>query len=1101
MFKTIITSILIIAIGYNVNSQCLPNGIVFETQDQIDNFQMNYPGCSVILGDVTIKHDDITNLNGLSVITEIIGGLEIRNNSNLGSLSGLDNLTKVGGNVTIGSFMQATTPLSSLDGLNNLRVIGGQLLITDNDQLSNISALSNLDSVMGMINIQDNDILTSLNGLGNLKYFFSLLNIQENQNLTDLCSFNYLDTLISISINKNESLTNLNGCEYVDFYFGIRLLNNDNLTDISALNNLTEIGVLEINNNNELNNLQGLNNVYKIINLKIVNNESLTSFTGLNNLILIDGDLKIESNQSLNNLSGLESLTNIGDELIINDNSVLADISALSNLYHIGYEISIIGNNNLTNLSGLEGITQLDNSLSISSNESLVNLSGLENITKIGSALFITENPNIVTLNGLNSLTEVEAICIKNNGIINMQGLGNLQQIESYFSIEGNPNLENLSGLNNLYSIGTDFSISENSSLQDFSGIDSLSYIGWSLEVYDNSSLASFSGLGGLVSIEQGLYINNNDSLINLSGFDQLNEIGEWLFIRNNSNLVNLAGIENLSWVGGNVYINNNSRLESLIGMENTSFSQYTHLNIYENSTLSECEVLSICNFLADDGYETIEYNSEGCNSKAEIIEACNAQPVCIVDNDLVFTSQTQIDDFLLEFAECPDVTVNGSITINGDDIISLTGLSRISSFEGEMLIWDNPLLTSLAGLNNITSIASNLEIVNNTVLLDLNGLSNLKSVSGSLIIGNIDVTNGGGNPSLVNLTGLEYLDKVGENLNIVNNVNLTSLIGIENLNPDYIDEIYISYNSSLSNCAIESICDYLLDSDPNISIYNNNDGCNSNEEVKNECVSFGCFPNGVHFLSQKELDDFNIAYPNCIRINGDVIINGNDINNLSALESINLINGNLEIINTDILSDLHGLEELDSIIGSFILGSDDRGGNKALISIENLSDLVVITGDLSIENNSILPSLKGLDSINPEFINDVSIKNNSSLSFCSINSICNFLDLSLGSIIIENNNHGCDSNDEVIDECTISIKDILNNFSIVVYPNPADEELYISNKTLIREVNVYNLNGQKVLHETNLTGNINISLLYPGLYILELKAIDQTQRHKLIVN
>ena len=33
----------------------LPDGIVFSTQDQIDNFQTNYPGCTRIDGDVLIQ--------------------------------------------------------------------------------------------------------------------------------------------------------------------------------------------------------------------------------------------------------------------------------------------------------------------------------------------------------------------------------------------------------------------------------------------------------------------------------------------------------------------------------------------------------------------------------------------------------------------------------------------------------------------------------------------------------------------------------------------------------------------------------------------------------------------------------------------------------------------------------------------------------------------------------------------------------------------------------------------------------------------------------------------------------------------------------------
>ena len=50
---------------------CLPDGIFFSTQVQIDNFQTDYPGCTEIEGDVDIYGPDITNFSGLNSITSI----------------------------------------------------------------------------------------------------------------------------------------------------------------------------------------------------------------------------------------------------------------------------------------------------------------------------------------------------------------------------------------------------------------------------------------------------------------------------------------------------------------------------------------------------------------------------------------------------------------------------------------------------------------------------------------------------------------------------------------------------------------------------------------------------------------------------------------------------------------------------------------------------------------------------------------------------------------------------------------------------------------------------------------------------------------------
>ena len=74
---------------------CLPEGITFTTQEQIDNFQNNYPGCTEIEGDVYIgdwmSGSSITNLNALGILTSVDGSLHIGHNPSLTSLIGLDN--------------------------------------------------------------------------------------------------------------------------------------------------------------------------------------------------------------------------------------------------------------------------------------------------------------------------------------------------------------------------------------------------------------------------------------------------------------------------------------------------------------------------------------------------------------------------------------------------------------------------------------------------------------------------------------------------------------------------------------------------------------------------------------------------------------------------------------------------------------------------------------------------------------------------------------------------------------------------------------------------------------------------------------------------
>jgi len=56
-----------------ISQPCLLEGITFSTQEQIDSFHIYYPNCTEIEGDVLIEGNDITNLEGLSML-EAVGG-------------------------------------------------------------------------------------------------------------------------------------------------------------------------------------------------------------------------------------------------------------------------------------------------------------------------------------------------------------------------------------------------------------------------------------------------------------------------------------------------------------------------------------------------------------------------------------------------------------------------------------------------------------------------------------------------------------------------------------------------------------------------------------------------------------------------------------------------------------------------------------------------------------------------------------------------------------------------------------------------------------------------------------------------------------------
>jgi hypothetical protein len=72
----------------------------------------------------------------------------------------------------------------------------------------------------------------------------------------------------------------------------------------------------------------------------------------------------------------------------------------------------------------------------------------------------------------------------------------------------------------------------------------------------------------------------------------------------------------------------------------------------------------------------------------------------------------------------------------------------------------------------------------------------------------------------------------------------------------------------------------------------------------------------------------------------------------------------------------------------------------------------------------------------------------------------------------------------------------------VEIYPNPAENEVFINTMdgTIINEVNVYSHLGQMVLHETRLTERIDVSMLLPGIYVVEVVSDEWGMRERLIV-
>jgi len=364
------------------SQSCLPEGIRFETQEQLDNFQIDYPGCTEIEGCLIICGDNITNLNGLNVLTFIGGDLIVASNDSLISLSGLENLESIEGTLEVGgmphiNFNPANPCLVNLSGLDNLTTIGGDLRIQNSWALTDLSGLNNLSHLGGSLIIgygnfiqYDNPYLTNLIGLDNLNSIGGDLQMQYNASLKNLAGLGNVSSI---------------GGDFNIYYCRA-------LESLEALNNLTYIGG----------------------SFAISCCDSLISLTGLENITsfeenVIFGGWASFGNKSLTKLAGLENVTSIGGNFEIHGCPFLASLAAMNNLTYIGGNFEIIGCDSLFSLTGLDNITTIESNIIIVDNISLTTC-------EVKSICDYLANPNGTVeihdnATGCNSQQQVEGAC------------------------------------------------------------------------------------------------------------------------------------------------------------------------------------------------------------------------------------------------------------------------------------------------------------------------------------------------------------------------------------------------------------------------------------------------------------------------------------------------------------------------------------------------------------------------------------------------------------------------------------------------------------------------------------------------------------------
>ncbi|HOY29622.1 MAG TPA: hypothetical protein PLR96_11650 [Flavobacteriales bacterium] len=231
------TSFLFLALApISVFAQdCLPDGITFADQASIDGFATAHPGCTTIVGEVTITGNGITDLDGLSTITAMPAGLSLLNCGALADITGLDAMTSV-----------------------------GYLNINNCDQLVDLSGLGSITTIDGFLLVQNNAVLEDLNGLGAVSSVEDFVAIRSNAALQDMSGLDALQSIGGyLQISENPTLATLSGLGalgQVGEYMSVTSCTL--LADISNLGTLADVGTfVQVSNLPQLTSLDGLQQI------------------------------------------------------------------------------------------------------------------------------------------------------------------------------------------------------------------------------------------------------------------------------------------------------------------------------------------------------------------------------------------------------------------------------------------------------------------------------------------------------------------------------------------------------------------------------------------------------------------------------------------------------------------------------------------------------------------------------------------------------------------------------------------------------------------------------------------------------------------------
>lgn len=582
---------------------CPPYSITFSTQEQLDQFIIQYPNCTELDVDISINAHGNFDYSPLNNIEKTRRWLYI-NTFDFDVTGLLNNLKSVRG-IDVNS---SGSELSLINSFNELDSIKYRLTLsssTDEWSKLNLDAFRNLRSVGANLGIKKLKILDSINIFNKLTeagslYFVELQAVTsrfriygfENLERTDYMWFRDLE------ISSLPGFENL-----VSVYDKINLENAINTEVFDGFNSLVAVSEINFKNNN-IKKLKGFNNLQELDGgIQLYKNE-VDELDAFNSIVQINGPISIHEDK-LTDFKGFSSLKVINNTLFLTGFKSKS-IEAFNNLSKVTRYIDIREADSLLSLDFLSNLKNLSH-LSIMDNRSLRDFSGLENITHFAGYLKVHHNASLTSFKGLDNLEFIGGICniLSNQSLSSLSGLGNVKEIKGDFTLINNWGISNLDHLSSLESVGS-LIIESNKYLKHVNGLEKLkkiSEVTGSVVFRDNSSLKSLEGLENLNDTIVNVYINKNDSLENISA---------------------LSGLSIVEKAGSNLVIMFNPRLPTC-SHDNICRAIFHVYNVYISHNGEDCSknyLKTHCEYIGLD--ETIE------NSAAKIYYDSHSSTIAI---------------------------------------------------------------------------------------------------------------------------------------------------------------------------------------------------------------------------------------------------------------------------------------------------------------------------------------------------------------------------------------------------------------------------------------------------------------------------------------